>query len=106
MNPALNRAGLNECLIGEPIRPYFCVGYPAELFDAPCSNLRDNEKLIWTAYTYFVDPPSRMNDNQLTYLAGFSWGYVESTDGVEGILEFKVLSEADWEEHKKYIEQE
>ncbi len=88
------------------IRPYFCVGYPAELFDAPCYNLRDSERVIWTAYTYLVDPPSRMNDNQLTYLAGFSWGYVESTDGVEGILEFKVLSEADWEEHKKYIEQE
>ena len=88
------------------IRPYFCVGYPADLFDAPCYNLRDSERVIWTAYTYLVAPPSRMNDNQLTYLAGFSWGYVESTDGVEGILEFKVLSEADWEEHKKYIEQE
>ena len=88
------------------IWPYFCVGYPAELFDAPCYNLRDSERVIWTAYTYLVDPPSRMNDNQLTYLAGSSWGYVESTDGIEGILEFKVLSEADWEEHKKYIERE
>jgi hypothetical protein len=46
-----------------------------------------------------------MNDNQLTFLAGFSWGYAESIDGVEGILDFKVLSEKDWEEHKKYIEQ-
>lgn len=85
------------------IRPYFCVGYPAELFDAPCNNLRDNEKLIWTAYTYLVDPPSRMNENQLTFLAGFSWGYVESTNGVEGILDFQVLCEKDWEEHKKFI---
>ncbi len=82
------------------IRPYFCVGYPAELFDAPCNNLGDNKKLIWTAYTYLVDPPSRMNDNQLTFLAGFSWGYVESTDGVECIIDFKVLSEKDWEMHR------
>ncbi len=88
------------------VPPYFCVGYPAELFDAPCSNLRNNEKLIWTAHTYLVDPPSRMNDNQLTFLAGFSWGYAESTHGIEGILDFKVLSEKDWEEHKKYIDEE
>jgi len=84
----------------DTIRPYFCVGYPAELFDAPCNNLRDNEKLIWTAYTYLVDPPTRMNDNQLTFLAGFSWGYVESANGVEGILDFKVLSENDWNMHR------
>ena len=88
------------------VSPYFCVGYPAELFDAPCNNLRGSEKLVWTAYTYLVDPPSRMNGNQLTFLAGFSWGYVENTHGIEGILDFKVLSEKDWEEHKKYIEQE
>ena len=58
-------------------KPYFCIGFPAELFDAPCKNLGTNEKLIWTAYTYLVDPPSRMNDNQMTFLAGFSWGYTE-----------------------------
>lgn len=83
--------------------PYFCIGYPAELFDAPCNNLGNNEKLIWTAYTYLVDPPSRMNDNQLTFLTGFSWGYEEGIDGVEGVLDFTQLGEADWREHQKYI---
>ena len=90
----------------DTIRPYFCIGYPAELFDAPCCNLGNNEKLIWTAYTYLVDPPTRMNDNQLTFLAGFSWGYTESIDGVEGILDFKVLHEDAWKAHRQYIDNE
>lgn len=86
-----------------PTKPYFCIGFPAELFDAPCNNLGDKEKLVWTAYTYLVDPPSRMNDNQMGFLAGFSWGYAESIHGVEGILDFKILSEQDWDKHQKYI---
>lgn len=84
--------------------PYFALGYPAELFDAPCNNLDGNEKLIWTAYAYLVDPPSRMNDFQLVFLAGFSWGYMENNKGEVEILNFKELSEKDWEEHRKYAE--
>ena len=80
------------------------MGYPAELFDAPCNNLDGNEKLIWTAYAYLVDPPSRMNDFQMVFLAGFSWGYMENNKGEVEILDFKVLSEKDWEEHRKYTE--
>ena len=85
------------------IKPYFCIGYPAKLFDAPCNNLGDNEKLIWTAYTYMVDPPSRMNGNQMIFLAGFLWGYIESISGVESILDFNILNEKDWKMHQEYI---
>lgn len=84
-------------------KPYFCIGFPAELFDAPCKNLGTNEKLIWTAYTYLVDPPSRMNDNQMTFLAGFSWGYTESVNGAENILDFNILGENDWKMHRELI---
>lgn len=84
--------------------PYFAYGYPAELFDAPCNNLNGNEKLTWTAYTYLVDVPSRMNDGQMLYLAGFSWGYTENVDKEVSILELKILSEKDWKEHRKYID--
>lgn len=51
----------------EQIKHYFCIGFPAELFDAPCKNLGKKEKLIWTAYTYLVDPPSKMNDDQMIF---------------------------------------
>ncbi len=84
--------------------PYFGLGYPAELFDAPCNNLNGNEKVVWTAYTYLVDVPSRMNGNKLLFLTGFSWGYTESLDKEVDLLDFKVLSEKDWEEHRRYTE--
>ena len=83
--------------------PYFGLGYPAELFDAPCNNLNGNEKVVWTAYTYLVDVPSRMNGNRLLFLTGFSWGYTESQDKAVDLLDFKVLSEKDWEEHRRYV---
>jgi len=84
--------------------PYFAFGYPAELFDAPCNNLNGCEKLIWRAYTYLVDIPSKMNDYQTKYLAGFSWGYTENSNKKVSILEFEMLSEDDWKKHKKYTE--
>ncbi len=83
--------------------PYFAYGYPAEFFDAPCNNLGDSEKLDWRAYTYLVDMPSRMNDSQLVFLAGFSWGYTEDKDGNVQLSDFTVLSADKWKEHQKYI---
>uniref|UniRef100_UPI0040568C4C hypothetical protein n=1 Tax=Acetatifactor sp. TaxID=1872090 RepID=UPI0040568C4C len=84
--------------------PYFAFGYPAELFDAPCNNLNGNEKLTWTAYTYLVDLPSRMNDGKMQYVTGFSWGYTENVDKEINILDLKILAQNDWEEHRKYTE--
>lgn len=82
--------------------PYFAYGYPAELFDAPCKNLGNSEKLDWRAYTYLVDLPSKMNNNQLVFLAGFSWGYTEDKNGNVQLFNFTVLSEENWMEHQKY----
>lgn len=82
--------------------PYFAYGYPAEFFDAPCMNLNGSEKLKWRAYTYLVDMPLRRNGNKMGFLAGFSWGYVEDINGNVGLLDFKVLGEDEWGEHRKY----
>lgn len=57
--------------------PFFAYGYPAEIYDAPCNNLGDNFKLQWIANTYLVSVPSPANDNSITFLAGFKWGYDE-----------------------------
>ena len=76
--------------------PYFAIGYPPELFDAPCRNLRDSERLIWQAYPFLVDLPSRINGHRLGFLAGFSWGYTEDDRGGVSLLDFRQLSEADW----------
>ena len=83
--------------------PYFAYGYPAEFFDAPCRNMGAGAKLDWRAYTYLVDPPSKMNDNHLVFLAGFSWGYTEYKNGNIQLLDFKVLSEEKWTEHQRFL---
>ncbi len=83
--------------------PYFAYGYPPELFDAPCRNLRDSKKLVWRAYTYLVDIPSRINGYQLSYLAGFSWGYTENIHNEVSLLDFCLLTEEDWNSQKQYL---
>lgn len=83
--------------------PYFAYGYPPELFDAPCRNLRGCEKLIWRAYTYLVDIPSRINGYQLSYLAGFSWGYTENSLDEVSLLDFYQLTETDWNTQKLLV---
>jgi len=57
--------------------PFFGMGYPAEIYDAPCNNLGDCGKLKWLADTFLVTMPSRINDNTIAPLAGFRWGYTE-----------------------------
>lgn len=79
--------------------PYFSYGYPASLYDAPCKNLGNAEELVWKAYTYLVEMPGRLNQNNLRFLAGFSWGYVENTEGVQSLLDFCPLTALDFSNH-------
>ena len=53
----------------------------------------------WTAYTYLVDLPSRMNSNKLKFLRGYSWGYEEDENGPQRLLPLEILTENDWEKH-------
>jgi hypothetical protein len=93
----------------DPIHIYCAHGYPAEFYDAPCNNLNENIKGRWTAYTYLVDMPSRMNDNQLSFLAGFQWGYEEGKENgtlqvsMQGI---KTISKKQWDEHIPFMQEE
>ena len=57
--------------------PFFALGYPAEIFDAPCSNLNGLARLEWIADTFLVTMPHRANDHHIAYIVGFRWGYVE-----------------------------
>ena len=85
---------------------YLAFGSPAELYDAPCFNLNNNVKGTWTAYTYLVDIPSRMNGYKLSFLAGFKWGYTESIakKSLEvRVLELNELDISKWNEHVLFM---
>ncbi|MBQ1786251.1 MAG: hypothetical protein II005_05945 [Turicibacter sp.] len=80
--------------------PFFSYGFPAEIYDAPCNNLGDYSKSIWTAETFLVTYPSRINDNTISYILGFKWGYEEWSDGGERhvrMLPFEIISSSEWE---------
>ena len=82
--------------------PFFAFGFLAEIFDAPCNNLNGLAKLEWVADTFLVTLPSRANNNTISCVAGFRWGYTEyDLDGkrqVE-ISPLVVTDPAAWNQH-------
>ena len=82
--------------------PFFAFGYPAEIYDAPCNNLGESAKLEWIADTFLVTQPSRVNDDTISCLLGFRWGYEESDiDGKRNvkILPLEILDCSTWNGH-------
>lgn len=89
--------------------PFFAMGFPAEIYDAPCCNLGEAKKLTWIADTFFVTMPSRINDHTIERLAGFQWGYTEynpdETRPVD-ILPLQVTDESHWALHLPVLRNE
>jgi hypothetical protein len=82
--------------------PFFALGFPAEIYDAPCNNLGNLGKLEWLADTFLVTMPNRTNDYSISRVAGFRWGYREhdlhGTRCVE-IEPVAVTTVSQWERH-------
>jgi hypothetical protein len=82
--------------------PFFAMGFPSEIYDAPCDNLGDLGKLEWIADTFLVTMPSRINDNSIARIAGFRWGYREyNLDGKRQVeIHPLVVTQAqEWGQH-------
>lgn len=82
--------------------PFFAYGYPAVIYDAPCNNFFNGAKLIWSAETYLIHMPSYVNNNTISYMAGFRWGYKESNsaDGKTiDMMPIELIDRASWEKH-------
>lgn len=82
--------------------PFFAFGYPAEIYDAPCNNLRNFARLQWIADTFLVTHPSRINDDTISYVVGFRWGYEEwNVDGKRNvrILPLEIIDYSAWNGH-------
>lgn len=97
---------LSEVDISDNMRnlgvPFFAFGYPSEIYDAPCNNLGEFARLEWTADTFLVTQPSRINDNTISSLLGFRWGYEEfDNEGKRDvrILPIEVLDCSVWNGH-------
>jgi hypothetical protein len=78
------------------------MGFPAEIYDAPCNNLGSLGKLKWIADTFLVTMPGRMNHNTIARLAGFRWGYCEYDFEGKRQVEIKPLAITkvlEWDQH-------
>lgn len=97
---------LSEVDISDNMRklgvPFFAFGYPSEIYDAPCNNLGNFARLKWVADTFLVTHPSRINDNMISFVIGFRWGYEEwEAEGKRNIrmLPLEIIERSVWEKH-------
>ncbi len=89
--------------------PFFAFGSPAEIYDAPCNNLGEYARLKWVADTFLVTLPSPINNDTISYLAGFRWGYEEwQTEEKREvrILPLEAIDRQAWEKHLPMIREE
>lgn len=85
--------------------PFATYGYLPQLFDAPCCNLGDHTALRWTADTFLTTVNVRSRDEEISWLSGFRWGYVENDiPGEKPIpLPLEITDEQVWNHHVTYL---
>ncbi len=85
--------------------PFATYGYLPQLFDAPCLNLGDHAELSWTADTFLTTVPIRSRDEEISWLLGFRWGYVENDipDEKPTLLSLEVTDGQEWNKHAAYL---
>lgn len=85
--------------------PFASYGYLPQLFDAPCLNLGNFAELRWTADTFLTTVPVRSRDEEISWLAGFRWGYLENDipDEKPTLLPLEVTDGQIWNKHVAYL---
>lgn len=85
--------------------PFASYGNLSQLFDAPCLNLGNYAELSWTADTFLTTVPVRSRDEEISWLLGFRWGYVENDipDVKPALLPLEVTDEWIWNKHIAYL---
>jgi hypothetical protein len=88
--------------------PFACFGNLPQFFDAPCLNLGDSARLVWTADAFLTTTPLRSPDDPIECLAGFRWGYIETNvpDQAPVILPLEVIGADAWNEHLPFLKKE
>ena len=88
--------------------PFAAYGYLPQLFDAPCRNLGNYAELRWTAHSFLTTVPLRSRDEEITWLAGFRWGYLENNipDDQPILLPLEVTDAKVWNQHLAFLQQQ
>ena len=88
--------------------PFASYGYLPQLFDAPCRNLGNYAELRWTAHSFLTTVPLRSRDEEITCLAGFRWGHLETDvpDEKPALLPLEVTDGKAWNQHLAFLRQQ
>ena len=88
--------------------PFAVFGALPSFFDAPCRTLGNSCALKWTADTFLTTTPFRSQDEEITWLLGFRWGYYEyapSLDKGDTILPLEVTTAEVWNQRLPVLRQ-
>lgn len=85
--------------------PFALYGSLPQLFDAPCQNPGNSAELRWTADTFLTTAPMRSRNEQIAWLMGFRWGYIENDkpDHKPVLLPLEVTDEHVWNSYHSYL---
>jgi len=88
--------------------PFAAHGYLPQLFDAPCLNLGGQARLTWCADTFLTTAPMRSRDEEISWLLGFRWGYLENNipDEQPTLLPLEVTDGKAWNQHLAFLQQQ
>lgn len=89
--------------------PFASFGYLPEFFDAPCHNLGAYTRLRWVADTFLTTVPMRSNKEEISWILGFRWGYIEYDKPEQkptSLLPLKVTKKDVWNSHLPFLEKE
>jgi hypothetical protein len=88
--------------------PFASFGNCPQLFDAPCLNLGKYAELIWTADTFLTTMPIRSRNDEISWLLGFRWGYMETDipDRAPRLLPLEVTATQVWNSHIPFLQKQ
>ncbi len=74
----------------------------------PCRNLGNYAELRWTADTFLTTVPVRSRDEEISWLAGFRWGYLENDipDEKPTLLPLEITDGQAWNQHLAFLRQQ
>jgi hypothetical protein len=88
--------------------PFASYGHLPQLFDAPSLNLGKYAELRWTADTFLTSIPTRSRDEEVSWLLGFRWGYIETNNPNEKpwLLPLEVTDFDVWNKHLPFLREQ
>lgn len=86
--------------------PFFSIGYPANLYDAPAHNMQGARWMSWVATTWLVAFPARWTNFEIRPVVGFRWGYHEDVQTGVAVTPLRSVGPQEWNDARPWLQRE